>query len=833
MKNNLRGNNMSKFLSDAQLMAEIKRCEFCEEKPCKNACPADCSPADFIMAVKNGEKVDYLRAANEIMGNNPLGGVCGAVCPEKHCMHACVHRTFDNAVNIPLLQAGIIDKAKELGCMPKFEIANDSGKKIAIVGAGPAGFGAAAVLAQKGYNISVFEKQNRAGGACSLIPDSRLDKTVLNTDIEFCMGLGRIKINYEQNISDPTSLLNSGFAGVIVSTGQDTPLKLNIKGDEFTIMWDKYLRSPQEYNFYNKTIAIIGGGAVAVDCASIAKKCGAKSVDLICLENNADMPLTQHERDVLLQDNIGIISKTTVTAIIQENAKYALQTSKINFPRGGTFKTEYIEPNSEKSFQGYDAIIIAIGAKSSMVKIDHPQIFYAGDMLNGPTTVVEAVASGKNAALLLDAELNKQQKPAITKNVKSQAILSGKIITPISLQADFFGRTILSPFLLSAAPPTDGYENMKKAYLAGWAGGVMKTAFDNLPIHIPSEYMFVYNDDTYANCDNVSGHHLDRVCAEIKQLVKEFPDRLTIGSTGGPVTGHDAADKIVWQANTKKLEAAGAMGIEYSLSCPQGGDGTEGDIVSQNAKLTAKIIDWVMEISDPEIPKLFKLTAAVTSIYPIVDAIKSVFNKYPHKKAGITLANSFPTIGFRKSANGKWDEAVITGMSGDGVKNISYLTLANVASMGVTVSGNGGPMDYMAAANFLALGVKTVQFCTVAMKYGVGIIEHLHSSLSYLMQERGFNSVAELIGCALPNPVTGFMELSAVKKISSVTPELCQHCGNCTRCPYLAISLSADKVPVIDAAKCIGCSLCTKKCFARALYMRERTLIEQNALHED
>jgi dihydroorotate dehydrogenase len=84
------------------------------------------------------------------------------------------------------------------------------------------------------------------------------------------------------------------------------------------------------------------------------------------------------------------------------------------------------------------------------------------------------------------------------------------------------------------------------------------------------------------------------------------------------------------------------MAIEYSLSCPQGGDGTKGDIVSQDPELTAKIIGWVMEVSNPEIPKLFKLTGAVTAIWQVVNAIKQVYAKYPHKKAGITLANSFP-----------------------------------------------------------------------------------------------------------------------------------------------------------------------------------------------
>jgi dihydroorotate dehydrogenase len=180
---------------------------------------------------------------------------------------------------------------------------------------------------------------------------------------------------------------------------------------------------------------------------------------------------------------------------------------------------------------------------------------------------------------------------------------------------------------------TDGLEQMNKAYEHGWAGGIMKTAFDNVPIHIPSEYMFTFNALTYANADNVSGHSLDRVCREVEQLIKHWPDRLTIASTGGPVTGNDEHDCKGWQSNTKKLEACGVMGIEYSLSCPQGGDGTEGDIVSQNAALTARIIDWIMEVSLPDIPKLFKLTAAVTSIVPILRAIRAVLDKYPEKKA--------------------------------------------------------------------------------------------------------------------------------------------------------------------------------------------------------
>jgi dihydropyrimidine dehydrogenase (NAD+) subunit PreA len=160
-------------------------------------------------------------------------------------------------------------------------------------------------------------------------------------------------------------------------------------------------------------------------------------------------------------------------------------------------------------------------------------------------------------------------------------------------------------------------------------------------------------------------------------------------------------------------------------------------------------------------------------------------------------------------------------MSGEGVLPISYLSLARACNMGVTVSGNGGAMNYLDAANFLALGASTVQFCTIAEKYGYGIIDDLKLGLSHLLEAKGFGSVRELIGIAQPKPVTDFMDLPKKTKSSTLTKELCVHCGNCTRCPYLAIELDDELYPKIDKDKCVGCSLCTKLCFAGALYMSE------------
>ena len=813
------------ILTDAQLFSEISRCEFCENKPCKNACPCDCSPADFMMAAAKGRPSDFKRSAGLILASNPLGGICGNVCPDDHCVNACARENFDTPIQIPAVQATIIRKARELNMVPEFTPPFSLNKKIAIIGAGPSAIGAAVTLTQFGYQTVMFDPEP-LGGQVNLIPEERLEKIDLLDDLEFLAETFKIE-HIRKKIEEPQTLLNDDFEAVIVAGGLNKPIHLNIPGDETAIYGFDILKNPSQYNFTGKRVALVGG-AIAADMALLIAKNNAAYVEMITLENFTEMPLTEPEKATLIEAGIEFSPRTRITEIVNEgNQIKGIKTKKVYLPKGEKFAPNLIrdEEGTTESFRPFDMVIIAIGNKPpfdvNKLETLSDRLFFCGDMINGPTTVVEAVASGKNTALKVHSLLSKKDISEPEKATKSCFPVWGWKKYPVSLETDFFGRKMDSPFILSAAPPSDGYEQMKKAYLAGWSGGIMKTAFDNEDIHIPGEYMFTFGDKkkTFANCDNVSEHPLDRVCSEIALLIKEFPDRLTMASTGGPVTGDDINDKKGWQTNTIKLEKAGAMGIEYSLSCPQGGDGTKGDIVAQDPALTAKIIDWVMEISNPEIPKLFKLTGAVTSIYPILSAVKSVLDKYPGKKAGITLANTFPALAFREKEK-PWDEGIIVGLSGEGILPISYLNLARAGNSGIFISGNGGAMNYLDAANFLALGTKNVQFCTIVEKYGYGIIEELKMGLSYLLEAKGLKSVAELIGIAQPKPITDFLDLPKKTKSSSLIKELCLKCGNCTRCPYQAIELDEDCYPKIDPDKCVGCSLCTQLCFAGALEMK-------------
>jgi NADPH-dependent glutamate synthase beta subunit-like oxidoreductase/dihydroorotate dehydrogenase/Pyruvate/2-oxoacid:ferredoxin oxidoreductase delta subunit len=819
------------LLTDAQFRAEIERCEYCEEKPCREGCPAHCSPAEFIMAARLGSDADIERAATAILTMNPLGGVCGLVCPDRFCQAKCSHHGFDRPVEIPALQATIVAKAKALRRLPRLTAPKPSGCRVAIVGAGPAGVAAAAVLAQLGHEVDLLERESEPGGALCVIPEHRLPREALRSDLAFILGLPGVRLRSRVTVAAPAALLSEGYDAVVVAAGLWQPIQLGVPGEEHAVPGLAYLRDPAAHELRGHVV-VVGGGATAVDCAVLAKRRGAAAVELVALEKLSEMPLTSKELGELMAQGIHVTGRTRVTEILGPGR--GLRSMKVFLPDGAPFALGALSDvaGTEQTRGDVAHVIVAIGARPGLARATHPRIVTAGDCDHGPSTVVEAVAAGKNAAAAVHALLRAEPAPAGPRPRKSVVPMAGYEKLPVPLETDFFGRTLRSPFLLSAAPPSDGYEQMKAAFDAGWAGGIMKTAFDGVPIHIPADYMVAFDQHTWGNCDNVSGHALARVCREVERLRREYPDRLVAASTGGPVTGNDDTDARGWQSNTRLLESAGVMAIEYSLSCPQGGDGTEGAIVSQNARLTSRIIDWILQAGDPGVPKLFKLTAAVTSIEVIVKAIHEVLARHAKTKAGITLANTFPTLAFRRGSKKTWDEGIVVGMSGAGVAPISNLTLASVARLGVTVSGNGGTMDYKSAAHFLALGCTTVQFCTAAMKYGYGYVDELHSGLSHLMAERGMRRMKDLIGCALPDPIVDFMALPSTKRISSVDAALCMSCGNCTRCSYRAISLDGERHPVIAAERCIGCSICTHKCFAGALRMRERTAEEARALVE-
>ena len=365
------------IMSSRRLQAELERCEYCEEKPCKDACPANCSPFDFIMAARVGNPSDIKRAAAEIMRNNPLGGICGLVCPDRFCMAACSRKNFDGAINIPKVQATLVEMAKGLGGIPKFSIPPHNGKKIAVIGGGPAGLGAAAALAQMGYVVDIFESKDHLGGMVNLIPDKRLDKKVIQSDIDFLLSVGAIQVKTGVTIEDPRQLLVQGYHAVCVTVGLWKPIELGVENEGVAIKMADLLSNPHAYSF-NGRVAVIGGGATAVDCAVTAKQQGAKHVELFMLEKFSEMPLSAIERQELLDDDIELNGRIRVSRIIAEGKKVkGIETKKVQLPDGQPFK-----PSNVRDLDGTDgvrndfnAVVMAIGMRPTLPSYPNPGNF--------------------------------------------------------------------------------------------------------------------------------------------------------------------------------------------------------------------------------------------------------------------------------------------------------------------------------------------------------------------------------------------------------------------------------------------------------------------------
>ena len=381
----------NKYLTTPQLQAELEKCLQCPTKPCLKACPAQVSPADFIALAKKGE---WNAATAEIERQNPLGEVCGLICPDKFCMQACTRGHIDAPIRIPEVQAAIMQKARLAQTVSAPQTASVNGKKVAVIGLGPAGISAVIALLKHGFSVTAFEKSVTVGGALNYIPQVRLPREVIAYEWQKWQNHPLLTVLFNQSVSDYGVLLAQGFDGVIVATGEQKPRTLGIAGENLAVQWTDYLGSPQKYAD-TKNVAIIGGGAVAVDCAATAKMQGAQNIEMFVRRRLSDMRITPQERRQLLTDEINITTMTRPTKIEQNAHKLTIWTTKTRFNDGGKLEDE---AQTEVARHGFDLIVLALGSTRAEEIVPNKHIIYAGDVLNGGSTAVEAIASGKAAA---------------------------------------------------------------------------------------------------------------------------------------------------------------------------------------------------------------------------------------------------------------------------------------------------------------------------------------------------------------------------------------------------------------------------------------------------
>ncbi len=382
------------YLNKRQLDAELFKCLNCKTKPCMSACPVNCSPQEFIQRAKAEE---YQAAVKSICKNNPMGHTCGLICPDAFCMKACLRGKIDHPINIPLVQATLISKYRL--DMVDEEKLPDNGQKIAIIGAGPAGMAAAWALIKLGYRVKLFEKSDKVGGALNLIPEYRLPYEVIEDDWNYIKRIGNAEIVFNTLIDNPKELLNEGFAGVIMAIGEQEVINLGIEGEENIMSYAQYLQNP--HNFADKQkIAIIGGGNVAADCALMAKSIGAKDVTMFVRRKIFDMKISIKEMEELLKQRIDIVTTTRICKIEKKKDVFNVYTCSTRAGEKGY--EDIVDSLIERD--NFDLVIKAIGSRAEKpVKDEH--IIYAGDCKTGGSTIVEAVASGLDAAKLMHKKL--------------------------------------------------------------------------------------------------------------------------------------------------------------------------------------------------------------------------------------------------------------------------------------------------------------------------------------------------------------------------------------------------------------------------------------------
>ncbi|MGQ0835424.1 MAG: NAD-dependent dihydropyrimidine dehydrogenase subunit PreA [Gammaproteobacteria bacterium] len=388
------------------------------------------------------------------------------------------------------------------------------------------------------------------------------------------------------------------------------------------------------------------------------------------------------------------------------------------------------------------------------------------------------------------------------------------------LTTEFLGIKSPNPFWLASAPPTDKAYNVNRAFEAGWGGAVWKTLGEDPPIVNVSgpRYGAIHGNDRrvigFNNIELITDRPLDINLAEIRQIKRDWPDRALIVSVMLPMREES------WAKYVPMIEDTGADGLELNFGCPHGmSERGMGSAVGQVPEYIQLAAQWCKKYA--RVPVIVKLTPNITNILP---AAKAARDGGADAVSLINTLNSimrvdYDTLTIYPSTDGKGSHG---GYCGPAVKPIALHMVAEIArsreTAGLPISGIGGITDWRDAVDFLALGATTVQVCTAAMVYGFKIIDDLVDGLRNYLERKGFASVHQLVGKAVPSVTDWqYLNLNHVDK-AWIDQDLCIKCGRChiacEDAAHQAITSSVNgerRFEVIDA-ECVGCNLCVSVC---------------------
>ena len=419
---------------------EARRCLNCKNKPCVSKCPVGIDIPAFIAKVAEG---DFAAAYNVLTRYTSLPAVCGRVCPQEvQCESVCVRGIKGESVGIGRLERFVADWHRNNGKKTAAR-AKSNGKKVAVIGSGPAGLTAAGDLAKKGYAVTVFEALHLAGGVLVYgIPEFRLPKDIVKAEIENLKALG-VEINTNMVIGKILTideLMEMGYEAVFIGSGAGLPRFMGIPGESLNGVYsaNEFLTRINLMKAYKddsktpvrhgKKVAVVGGGNVAMDAARCAKRLGAEEVYIVYRRSMDELPARKEEVEHAEEE--GIVFKTLVnpTEVLGDENGNVKGLRCIKMELGEPDESGRRRPIEVKGSEfdlEVDCMIMSIGTSPNpLIRSTTPgletnkrgciitkdesgltsrtAVYAGGDAVTGAATVILAMGAGKNAATAID-----------------------------------------------------------------------------------------------------------------------------------------------------------------------------------------------------------------------------------------------------------------------------------------------------------------------------------------------------------------------------------------------------------------------------------------------
>ncbi len=426
--------------TEEMAVEEAQRCLNCKHKPCVNGCPVNVKIPEFISLIAEGKFED---AYDKILETNSLPAVCGRVCPqESQCEEKCVRGIKGESVAIGRLERFAADWAIN-NTQRTYEKVPSNGKKVAIIGSGPSGLACAGDLVKLGYEITIFEAFHLSGGVLVYgIPEFRLPKSLVKKEIDGLLKQG-VKIHTNMVIGKVLTideLFEEGYDAVFIGSGAGLPTFMNIPGENLNGVYSAnefltrinlmkaYKENAETPIMHGNSVAVVGGGNVAMDAARCAKRLGAENVYIVYRRSEAEMPARLEEVHHAKEEGIIFKVLTNPTQILGDDKGWVKGIECIEMELGepdASGRRRPIAKAGSEHVVDVDTVIMAIGTspnplirsttpdlstnKWGCIVVDEQTgqtskegVYAGGDAVTGAATVILAMGAGKTAAKAID-----------------------------------------------------------------------------------------------------------------------------------------------------------------------------------------------------------------------------------------------------------------------------------------------------------------------------------------------------------------------------------------------------------------------------------------------